>query len=922
MSDNQLKAFHLPYLLWIEDPKNDDVQPRPNTPDPVWASSISIRRRDVQQLLDDLHPFLTVMALSGWRVETVEYSPSVESEWLRLNVVDNTYEVLAQDADDQQLGELFRCTYTPFSAIGASPLESPFENGTNQTISTAAGIDFTGWTEDDADLFSENLYQLMPLLTDYAVRTVRIHSTPTEAETPTFKQILQAIAKTVVPVVWFLAEQTEQALTAPSSDGDLETYGLIDLLRPDRWGTLWSEEARLKDEDREAIFATAILLLGQPDRLLDVEGSRRFHGDKFAIYEEVLLHYQGLQELFTSYPMIDLLLDRRLLSEGGLRYRRDGRLRAQLQVLQDDGSEVPDGTAGDMNKSFYQAVESVLRSGAGANEKEARELARRMKRRPFLDTLLTLCNSGLILETALPEDPWQGPWVDAFYPSWENQDHINLEMKGEAIYEGQISLIREVDFGYAMEHAVAWEFIEAREVALETAATPAGESAEEWETGSFSARLILVAAPGIAIHGVDLWPKWCEVEIYRVQNPNWVPTWGEEITPELFETAEVYSPLDVLNAGTGTADGADQDQGWTATKASQWTFPDPESVPIVTAKPYRKNGRNGVVISYRDKPGQTWKGKKGTFSIDVSVSDTSGRQAFAYFIEPYETEVERTRVIATEVEASDFLLNGQPIVSDTPETITEVVTVIGFNVVVYRTGDTQVGTVDPATVKVKDSFLESWWLGEGEIDPTEEVGWIEWMIGAASSFVNAVGQTVDFFLDTELGTDPQVEDLQGVGRYWLYTIAEEEDVHHVPPLGTPLAFDAAANRVELEWFDPPDKPSEPQVHKYPFERDLRTLLQYRGEIFRENAMFIADIGIGLIPGVGDYVDIVDGLIALTTGRDKWGRPVNNYQAAFILACGLVPFLASTGFRAIKASRKASSDDPVPPEWFQHVLDEG
>ncbi len=59
----------------------------------------------------------------------------------------------------------------------------------------------------------------------------------------------------------------------------------------------------------------------------------------------------------------------------------------------------------------------------------------------------------------------------------------------------------------------------------------------------------------------------------------------------------------------------------------------------------------------------------------------------------------------------------------------------------------------------------------------------------------------------------------------------------------------------------------------------------------------ADIGIGMIPVVGDIVDVVELAQSLYTMKDKWGRPVNLYDQMLMLFACTVPYVSSSAMRA-------------------------
>lgn len=53
----------------------------------------------------------------------------------------------------------------------------------------------------------------------------------------------------------------------------------------------------------------------------------------------------------------------------------------------------------------------------------------------------------------------------------------------------------------------------------------------------------------------------------------------------------------------------------------------------------------------------------------------------------------------------------------------------------------------------------------------------------------------------------------------------------------------------------------------------------------------ADFGVGLIPFVGDAADIAELVYAWQTGRDRWGRPVTNWQLAQMIIGAALPYVS-------------------------------
>ena len=55
---------------------------------------------------------------------------------------------------------------------------------------------------------------------------------------------------------------------------------------------------------------------------------------------------------------------------------------------------------------------------------------------------------------------------------------------------------------------------------------------------------------------------------------------------------------------------------------------------------------------------------------------------------------------------------------------------------------------------------------------------------------------------------------------------------------------------------------------------------------------VADLLVGLVPIVGDAVDVAEFGWALYDGTDRWGRPVTYFDLAIMGACAALPFASS------------------------------
>ena len=81
---------------------------------------------------------------------------------------------------------------------------------------------------------------------------------------------------------------------------------------------------------------------------------------------------------------------------------------------------------------------------------------------------------------------------------------------------------------------------------------------------------------------------------------------------------------------------------------------------------------------------------------------------------------------------------------------------------------------------------------------------------------------------------------------------------------------------------------------------LRQMLWFDYEWLFFFAQMGADVGIGMIPVVGDAVDIFEFLGSFLTGTDKWGHPVTSVDQAIMFGAILLPGISSGALRGLKA----------------------
>ncbi len=73
---------------------------------------------------------------------------------------------------------------------------------------------------------------------------------------------------------------------------------------------------------------------------------------------------------------------------------------------------------------------------------------------------------------------------------------------------------------------------------------------------------------------------------------------------------------------------------------------------------------------------------------------------------------------------------------------------------------------------------------------------------------------------------------------------------------------------------------------------------------------VADFAVGLIPWVGDAVDVAEFGYAMFSGKDRWGRPLTNFDLVVLGACAALPFVSTGMVKGLAMARRMSVDEIV------------
>lgn len=132
-------------------------------------------------------------------------------------------------------------------------------------------------------------------------------------------------------------------------------------------------------------------------------------------------------------------------------------------------------------------------------------------------------------------------------------------------------------------------------------------------------------------------------------------------------------------------------------------------------------------------------------------------------------------------------------------------------------------------------------------------------------------------------------------------IVEVNDPGVVPPQGVPLNLDHFAMQG---YYRGPD------LHRLVYANEMR-----------EFDKMGVDIALGMIPVVGDLVDIGEFFYALSSGRDRWGEKVTQGDLMIMgvgAVIGLIPFLGGIGSAARRAGRAALKLADAARTWGKTV----
>lgn len=244
----------------------------------------------------------------------------------------------------------------------------------------------------------------------------------------------------------------------------------------------------------------------------------------------------------------------------------------------------------------------------------------------YFEVLLHIAEAGLFPFPALADSDNPSHYdVEDPLEVWmlqDGQDDIGVSI---SVYGSEpLEIVRAVDVGYPVKRCFTWEYRDPDESGL--------------------AQLIVVAGPGVWISGSEniVGLQNCDLRIYRVQDPDLIPAWGEKIYEQFLWAAHDHGRFYWNSIAPEDTPAADDDP-------AGGTQPAPTAAAYGVAAFRVQQRPDGVRINYPAEKGD----EESELIIDLKVDPTSPFHRFCYDFQEGEGEMgdrqrQVVRVWATE----------------------------------------------------------------------------------------------------------------------------------------------------------------------------------------------------------------------------------------------------------------------------------
>lgn len=443
-------------------------------------------------------------------------------------------------------------------------------------------------------------------------------------------------------------------------------------------------------------------------------------------------------------------------------------------------------------------------------------------------------------------------------------------------HEGILIRLRNGDLGYGLTRGVTWEYVPAVEPDPDPVVQMVRESMDVYWGWP---KLVIVAAPGIEVDIQRDWPPAVPVELIRVQNVALVPARGERIDTQRLKSLETVSLADLIDR-----EGIDADESYstalnpadhpTADERARFkevfdkVLADPNQ-PIVSVKFHRAGDRQGLEFGYGGREEDYWPGASRTARVTVTLPQGSGTDRFSYKLVPT-------------LDIDSRLINAG--LTGDPADEYEDIDVLRYRLILYATPGVKIDIDDDGIRVGRNKTAIEYRFYEAR----EAMTWDE-------------GERPGSIPPNTLVLSPN-------------------NINNIPQQGQPLEYGKPGDPVEPVWLAP-DPSFEggfaERTSAAPLVWNERPITEKEGELIVWWGQFAADMGIGMIPVVGDMVDITEFTMSLFTGEDRWGRPITNADRAMMLGGMLLPFVSSGALRGLKAAARMN-DPTIPAGWLRQI----
>lgn len=873
-----------------------------------WLQPFGIKPRDVVQFINDISPCLMALFLAGYEVPKVELSinygaphmwagnaVNLSNQWL---VIDLKYRRVGLRFKPAGQGEVIwehdevQIYYSPITLEYRGPVAlalalAEFQSDFEKNFAALVPPQLTDLREE-LRIVEDLPGAILSLAPQFLPSSELMDSTAYitlnyPGQKPTTKQEFFAIVNGLIfqPLLWFV--------TARINDSAIEDgLGMCWAFNPNNWfidPETWNEKDYASEryvlgfgerlfKSLQGFYKRSIPYRGMADAIKDYYKGEKNFFDIRDFYQEKIA--DGSPEELNNGPYY---LENQILSflrdTPRNKHSRTATARSlALFLSKNDNFAVTDdhnpewwnefafssaGEAEQAESLFFRHLETMLaKKEPNLGLFERQKIIGTLRSRPLAESIFRLAALGLIdLEGVgqVTEEAGESyVQLEAFQYTYQ-QPGDGVLLRYPTYSEG-VYLFVEHPIGFSIQESVAWEYVPP--VDQEEIDPAVNEKLKEINQTPARAKLIIVAAPGVKIINSG-WPqRKCELVIYRVQDHALVPRWGTPIDTYLLERTRMISPLDALETydeqNVSTAGPyrefrklpLDELLNWVGTGDETTTtvgwLSDPQKIPFVIDKPINEKKRSGIRLIYNCSAG-------------IFNSVVEGYRGLSVW--GYEKVLKGSWIqidITVDVIAGDqrFAYELIPYMTwemrDTPDgKTTYPLDVISYIVVIYRTPGVKITVSDPR-VDFKDAIWEmAWWH------------------------------------------DHQVN---GMFQYFFYV----GDIQNIPVQGTPLPYSPVVEDIEVEWFRTIESSV---IEKSRVSPDYRTTVQILEPIAEEAIKNFLDIVFGSIPVVGDAADWLEILLALQTGKDKWGRPVTHGSLLLMMAFASLPVVSSAWYKTIR-----------------------